>query len=300
MEPKPLNHIFIFGLGYTGNAVGELLKQQGWKVSGTSRDQSGANQLAAQGYYSYVFNETTPIEPMVLNGVTHILLSIPPDDEGDLVFKTHGQDIAKRAKNLEWVGYLSTTGVYGDRKGEWVDETSSLAPSTKRGEKRVLAETQWMDLYKSHSLPIHLFRLAGIYGPGSNQLEKVVAGKAKRRIKQGQVFSRIHVEDIAGMLVSSMKTPRAGEAYNICDDEAAPPQDVVTYAAELLNIEPPQEIKFNPDDMTAMGLSFFAESKRVSNEKIKTELDYKLKYPTYREGLKALLPSVGKSKGKAG
>ena len=301
MEQNPqsnLNHLFVFGLGYTGKALSHLLKAQGWKVSGTSRNQESADQLADEGFYSYVFNETTPLEPAILDGVTHILLSIPPNDDGDLVFKAHAQDFSKRAKNLKWVGYLSTTGVYGDRQGDWVDETSDLAPSTKRGEKRVLAEKQWFDLYEASDVPVHSFRLAGIYGAGSNQLEKVASGKAKRRIKQGQVFSRIHVEDIAGMLEASIKSPNPGQAYNICDDEAAPPQDVVTYAAELLGVEPPEEIQFNPNDMTPMGLSFFAESKRVSNEKIKAELGYQLKYPTYREGLKALLPTVGKAKGK--
>ena len=295
MEQNRVNHLFIFGLGYTGKVLGDLLKKQGWKISGTSRDKAGAEQLAQNGFYSYVFNETTPLEPAVFDGVTHILLSIPPNDEGDLVFKTHGSDIAQRAQQLKWVGYLSTTGVYGDHQGGWVDEETALTPSTERGEKRVWAEIQWQSLFQSNKLPIHIFRLAGIYGPGSNQLEKVAAKKAKRRIKEGQVFSRIHVDDIAGMLIASMNSPHAGEAYNICDDEAAPPQDVVTYAAQLLGVDPPQEILFNPDDMTPMGLSFFAESKRVSNEKIKRDLGYTLKYPTYREGLKALLPSVGKS-----
>jgi len=295
MEQNHVNHLFIFGLGYSGKVLGGLLKKEGWKVSGTSRDQIGAEQLAQDGFYSYVFNDTTPIEPAILDDVTHILLSIPPNDEGDLVYKVHGIDIAKRAAQLSWIGYLSTTGVYGDHQGGWVDEKTALSPSTERGEKRVLAEIQWRSLFQSNKLPIHFFRLAGIYGPGSNQLEKVAAGKAKRRIKKDQVFSRIHVDDIAGMLIASMTSPHAGQAYNICDDEAAPPQDVVTYAAELLGVTPPPEILFNPDDMTPMGLSFFAESKRVSNEKIKHELGYKLKYPTYKQGLKALLPSIGKS-----
>lgn len=290
-----MRHLFVFGMGYTGKILAKHLSDEGWKVSGTSRDQAGADQLIKTGYNAHVFNNDSPLDPKVLNDVTHILLSIPPNDDGDLVYKSHGQDIAKLTENLKWVGYLSTTGVYGDRGGDWVDETADLTPSTKRGEKRVLAEGQWRKLYAQNGVPVHAFRLAGIYGPGSNQLEKVAQGKAKRRIKQGQVFSRIHVEDIAGMLLASIHAPCPGQNYNICDDEAAPPQNVVTYAAELLAVDPPPEIEFNPDDISPMGLSFFAESKQVSNEKIKTELNYQLKYPTYREGLKALLPTVGKS-----
>ena len=287
-----MSHLFCFGLGYSGQVIGNLLQTQGWKVSGTTRDITSKVRLEQDGFTMHLFDDDHHISPDILNDVSHVLLSIPPGEAGDLVFLQYGNELAARAENIEWVGYLSTTGVYGDRQGEWVDENSPLTPSTKRGEKRLKAETDWLSLYESNNLPVHLFRLAGIYGPDSNQLEKVAAGTAKRRRKPGQVFSRIHVEDIAGIVIASMKKPNPGQAYNVCDDEAAPPQDVVTFAAHLLNMEPPPEVMFDPKDMSAMGLSFFAESKRVSNEKVKSELGYVFKYPTYREGLKALLPTV--------
>lgn len=287
-----MSHLFCFGLGYSGQVIGNLLQAQGWKVSGTTRDITSKVRLEQDGFTMHLFDDDHHISPDILNDVSHVLLSIPPGEAGDLVFLQYGNELAARAENIEWVGYLSTTGVYGDRQGEWVDENSPLTPSTKRGEKRLKAETDWLSLYESNNLPVHLFRLAGIYGPDSNQLEKVAAGTAKRRRKPGQVFSRIHVEDIAGIVIASMKKPNPGQAYNVCDDEAAPPQDVVTFAAHLLNMEPPPEVMFDPKDMSAMGLSFFAESKRVSNEKVKSELGYVFKYPTYREGLKALLPTV--------
>jgi len=287
-----MNHLFCFGLGYSAQALARVLKEKGWKISGTTRDVASKAQLEDAGYQMFLFDDQHPISGDVLEDVSHVLLSIPPGKEGDPVFSRLGEVLAERAKNLQWVGYLSTTGVYGDRKGGWVDENSPLNPSTARGEKRLQAETDWLGLYASSDLPVHIFRLAGIYGPGSNQLEKVAAGKANRRIKPGQVFSRIHVDDIVGILMASMDRPNPGQAYNVCDDEAAPPQDVVTFAAQLLHVEPPEEVAFNPQDMTAMGLSFFAESKRVSNSRVKSELGYVFKYPTYREGLKALLPTV--------
>ena len=287
-----MNHLFCFGLGYCGEALADALIDQGWKISGTTRDNATLERLRKKGFSMVLFDGNNTISPDTFDGVSHILLSIPPNKDGDPVFLKHGSDLAKRAKDLRWVGYLSTTGVYGDRQGGWVDEMSELTPSTERGEKRLKAETDWLSLYEESQLPIHLFRLAGIYGPGSNQLEKVIAGKARRRIKDGQVFSRIHVDDIVGILMASMNNPHPGRAYNLCDDEAVPPQDVVTHAAELLDVEPPEEVAFDPDNMTPMGLSFFAESKRVSNRRVKTELGYKMKYPTYREGLKALLPTV--------
>ena len=293
-----MKHFFCFGLGYTGQAVAQTLKKQGWQVSGTTRDEKTRQQLAERGFETFLFNDETRLPEDGLDGVTHILLSIPPGEMGDPVFVRHHNLLAKHASKLQWVGYLSTTGVYGDRQGGWVDEDSTLAPSTKRGEKRLKAEADWRSLVESCLLPVHFFRLAGIYGPGSNQLEKVVAGTARRRIRPGQVFSRIHVDDIVGMLIASMNKPNPGRVYNLCDDEAAPPQDVVTFAARLLGVEPPEEIAFDPDAMTPMGLSFFAESKRVSNQRIKDELGYDLKFPTYREGLTALLPTLG-APGKA-
>ena len=187
------------------------------------------------------------------------------------------------------MGYLSTTGVYGDHGGAWVDEATALTPNTERGQRRLAAEEQWLALHRDHGLPVHVFRLAGIYGPGRNTLDNLRDGTAKRVVKPGQVFSRIHVDDIAGVLLASMARPNPGRAYNVADDEPCPPQDVVTFAAELLGLAPPHEIPFEDARLSPMARSFFADSKRVSNARIKSELGYSLRFPTYREGLKSLI-----------
>ncbi len=193
---------------------------------------------------------------------------------------------------MKWVGYLSTTGVYGDRGGDWVDEDSPLEPTTARGQRRLEAERSWLRLHSDFGLPVHLFRLAGIYGPGRNTLLNVRDGSAKRIIKPGQIFSRIHVEDIAGVLAASIAKPNPGRAYNVCDDEPCPPQEVVAFAADLLGLPLPPEIPFEQAELSPMAKSFYADSKRVSNRRIKTELGYKLIYPNYRDGLRALLPTL--------
>ncbi|MFZ5674068.1 MAG: SDR family oxidoreductase [Pseudomonadota bacterium] len=272
-------HLFCFGLGFTGQALARRLRAQGWTVTGTSR---------AGGDGTLAFDGSAPVPAAALDGVTHLLISVPPGGPGDPVLNRHADDLAHRAKQFQWAGYLSTTGVYGDRHGGWVDETSPLEPSTERGHRRLAAETQWRGL----GLPLHIFRLAGIYGPGRNQLVSLLDGTAKRIVKPGQIFSRIHVEDIAGVLEASITRPRPGRAYNVCDDEPCPPQEVVAYAAALLKREAPPEIAFADAGLSPMAKSFYAESKRVSNQRIKEELGYQLLYPTYREGLTALLPTL--------
>jgi nucleoside-diphosphate-sugar epimerase len=272
-------HLFCFGLGFSAKALASRLKARGWKVSGTSR--SGEDG-------TIVFDGTGPLPPACFDGITHLLISVPPGESGDPVLRHHANDLRQLAPALEWAGYLSTTGVYGDRHGEWVDETSPLQPSTARGHRRLAAENEWLAL----GLPLHIFRLAGIYGPGRNQLVSVLDGSAKRIIKPGQIFSRIHVGDIAGVLAASIAKPNPGRAYNVCDDEPCPPQDVVAFAAKLLGRTPPPEIAFGDADLSPMAKSFYAESKRVSNKRIKEELGYRLIYPSYREGLTALLASL--------
>jgi nucleoside-diphosphate-sugar epimerase len=226
---------------------------------------------------------------------------VPPDAKGDAVIDHHAADIAA-LPDLRWVGYLSTTGVYGDRGGEWIDESAGLHPSGTRGAARVAAERAWLDLERfGHK--VHLFRLAGIYGPGRSALDTVRNGTAKRIVKPGQVFSRIHVDDIATVLEASIAKPNGGAAYNVCDDEPAPPQDVIAYAAALLGREPPPEIPYAEaaPAMSDMARSFYMDSKRVANTRIKTELEVKLAYPDYRTGLRALLaaeqaPAFGRFK----
>ncbi len=198
-------------------------------------------------------------------------------------------EIGARGSSLAWLGYLSTTGVYGDHQGGWVGESTPLAPSTRRGRWRMEAEAAWQALAAETGLPLHIFRLAGIYGPGRGPFEKVRQGTARRIIKPGQVFSRIHVEDIAQVLEASIARPNPGAAYNLCDDDPAPPEDVIAHAAELLGLPVPPAIPFDEAEMTPMARSFYAESKRVRNDRIKKELGVDLLYPDYRSGLAALL-----------
>ncbi|WP_119388638.1 SDR family oxidoreductase [Taklimakanibacter lacteus] len=268
-------HLFCFGLGFSARTLVRRLMPQGWTISGTSR---------AGGDGTIAFDGSTPLPHGTFDGVTHLLISIPPGETGDSALKCHADDLRRIAPQLRWAGYLSTTGVYGDRHGDWVDETSPLAPTTVRGERRLDAETAWGRL----GLPLHIFRLAGIYGPGRNQLVSILDGTAKRIVKPGQIFSRIHVADIAGVLEASITRPDPGRAYNVCDDEPCPPQDVVAFAADLLKRPAPPEIAFDDAELSPMARSFYAESKRVANKRIKDELGYRLIYPTYREGLTAL------------
>ena len=281
--------LFCFGFGFSAEALARRLAPKGFAVAGTTRSEAKAMRMKAEDVEPWLFADGKGIaDPeRALAGTTHLLVSTPPGQEGDPVLAAHAGFLSRLAPQLEWVGYLSTTGVYGDRQGEWVDEESALTPDTERGLRRVRAEEDWRAL----GAPLHIFRLAGIYGPGRNQLRSLKDGKAKRIVKPGQVFSRIHVDDIAAVLEASIARPDPGAAYNVCDDEPAPPQDVVLYAAELLCMTPPPEIPFEEADLSPMAASFYADSKRVSNRRIRQELGVDLSFPTYREGLKALLDS---------
>lgn len=268
--------LLSFGHGYSAQALVPLL--DGWRVIGTSRT---AGKRVQDGVEPVQFPGTDM--GAYLDAATHLLISAGPDEAGDPVLRELRDEITKR--EFEWVGYLSTTGVYGDHQGGWVDEDTPLTPSTRRGQWRVAAEAEWMAM----DLPLHIFRLAGIYGPGRGPFSKVRAGTARRIIKDGQVFSRIHVEDIAQVVAASIAQPNAGAVYNLCDNDPAPPQDVIGYAAELLGLPLPEAVDFETADMTPMARSFYAESKRVKNDRIKDELGVVLKYPDYRVGLQALL-----------
>ncbi len=283
-----MNHILCFGLGFTAGTLAERLARRGWTVSATSRSAAGAQAIAALGYRGLVFDGSKPLPPEAFDGVTHVIDSAPPGDDGDPVLRQHARDFAARARQFAWVAYLSTTGVYGDHGGGLVTEDTPLTPNTERGHKRLLAETQWLGLWREHALPVQIFRLAGIYGAGRNQLLSLLDGSAKRVIKPGQVFSRIHVEDIANTLEASIANPRPGRAYNVCDDEACPPQDVVEFGARLLGLPVPPDVPIESAQLSPMTKSFYADSKRVSNARIVTELGVRLSYPTYREGLTAI------------
>lgn len=282
--------LFCFGLGYSALRLARALGSDGWDVAGTCRSPEKQADLEAQGITAYLMNGDELPDPTAFAAASHVLVSIPPDADGDPVARAFGDALAA-SDTLRWFGYLSTTGVYGDKGGGWVDENTPADPNTTRGARRVAAEQAWKDLFESQGLPVHIFRLAGIYGPGRNQLESLRAGTAKRIVKPGQVFSRIHVDDIVAVLRASIAQPNPGAVYNVCDDEAAPPQDVVTHAARLLGVEPPPEIPFDEAALSPMARSFYADNKRVRNDRIKTELGLTLAYPTYREGLAALLAS---------
>ena len=281
------NRLLSFGHGYSAMALTPLLLAEGWEVIGTTRKPERAEAITASGATARIWPGDNLADDLA--GATHILISAGPGPEGDPVLNALADQIAETAPHLEWLGYLSTTGVYGDHQGAWVDEDTALSPSTKRGTLRVEAETAWQALAAQAGLPLHIFRLAGIYGPGRGPFAKVRKGTARRVIKKGQVFSRIHVEDIAQVLAASIARPRPGAIYNLCDDDPAPPQDVIAHAAELLGAPMPPAVDFETAEMTPMARSFYAESKRVRNDLIKTELDVRLRYPSYRDGLPALL-----------
>ena len=283
-----MNHLLCFGLGFSARVLAARVARRGWLVSATSRSETGASAIAAHGYRALVFDSGAALAATDFDGVSHVLVSAPPDEAGDVVLRRHRDLFAARAAQFAWVGYLSTTGVYGDHDGGPVSEDTPLTPHTERGHRRLLAEPQWLELWRAQGLPVHLFRLAGIYGPGRNQLLSLIDGSARRIIKPGQVFSRIHVEDIAAVLEASMARPRPGRAYNVCDDEPAPPQDVVAHGANLLGLPVPPDIAFEQASLSPMARSFYADSKRVSNARIKEELGVRLAYPSYREGLAAL------------
>ena len=278
--------LFCVGFGFTAQ---ELVRQNPeWQVWGTSRSRQ-----VFEGDLSHVKligfdGSQAPIElDSFADQITHILLSVPPNDQGDPVFAVLAEKLVQ-LKNLKWVGYLSTTGVYGDLQGGTATEDTACNPSGVRGRRRVNAERQWLDLYEKYQLPVHIFRLPGIYGPGRNQMVSLQKGKAHRIVKEGHVFSRIHVSDIAAILSASIGQPNPGRIYNVSDDLAAPPQDVVTYAAKLLGVDPPPYQDFETADLSPMARSFYSDNKKISNARIKSELGISLRFPTYKVGLKAL------------
>ncbi len=280
-------NLLIFGYGYSARYLVAHLDMPPDHVRVTTRSADKAAKLAAQGLTARVFPGTDMAAD--LDWASHVLITAGPEDAGDPVLAEARDAVIAAARRLRWVGYLSTTGVYGDHAGGWVDETTPLTPSTERGKARVAAEREWLDLHRDHGLPVHVFRLAGIYGPGRGPFEKVRDGSARRIIKKGQVFSRIHVEDIAQVLAASMARPDPGAVYNVCDNDPAPPQDVIGHAAELLGLPLPPAIPFEQAELSPMAASFYAESKRVDNRRIKEDLGVRLRYPDYRAGLAAML-----------
>jgi len=284
-----MSALVCFGLGYCARVLAKRLQDKGWSVLGTTRSTQRAVALRALGFEIAIFDGEQPGKDVqqALKQATHVLVSIAPGQAGDPVLARHTDDLAL-AERLEWIGYLSTVGVYGDHGGAWVEEDTALKPTSERSVARVAAERQWLNFGEAADKPVHLFRLAGIYGPGRGPLENLRRGKARRIVKPGQIFNRIHVDDITSVLEASIAHPRGGAIYNVTDDKPAPPQDVVAYAAEVLGACAPPEIAFEDAQLSPMGRSFYGENKRVSNARIKQELGVELAYPSYREGMKAL------------
>ena len=285
--------LFCFGYGYVSEQLSLALHENDqWTIAGTTRDPDKLEKLHDKGVEAYRYGPHKPLtDPgFALRDVTHILISIPPDDQGDPSFLMHADDILK-IDTLQWFGYLSTTGVYGDKDGAWVDENSEISPTSKRGSRRVKAESQWLKLYQTKALPLHIFRLAGIYGPGRSALDSIRAGIARRIEKPGHAFNRIHVDDIVQTLMASMNNINPGQAYNLADDKPAASHEVISYACDLLDIEPPPLIPIQDADMAPIARSFYKDNKRISNHKIKHELGVDLRYPSYEEGLQACLAS---------
>ncbi len=282
-------NLFIFGLGFSGRTIAERRLARGDTVTGTVRSHDKAQALSAAGIPARVFGpdgHDNAIDADVA-GSEALLISVPPGTGGDPVLAAYTRQIAA-APNLRWIGYLSTIGVYGDHGGAWVDEQTPATPTNARSIERAAAEQAWLAFGAANNIAVQIFRLAGIYGPGQSQLVQLARGTARRIVKPGQVFNRIHVEDIARAVDASLDRPRPGAIYNVTDNEPAPPQDVVTFAASLCGVAPPREISLDDAGLTAMGRSFYAESKRVRNDLLRNELGVTLAYPTYREGLTAL------------
>jgi nucleoside-diphosphate-sugar epimerase len=282
---------FCFGLGFTGSALVLELRAKNWTASGTCREKDHQDLWDRAGVQSYYFdgNDVSEAVESAVREASHVLVTIPPQkDAGDVVLK-HCKKILTSGSQLRWLGYLSTTGVYGNRDGDWVDETSELKPEFDHQRRRLEAEGQWRDLYRKHQVPVHIFRLAGIYGPGRNLLQRVRQGSARRIDQPGLVFNRIHVEDVVQVLSASMDHPHPGEIYNVSDDLPSSPADAVAFACELLRVEVPPLIALENAELSKMGRAFYQTNKKVRNDKIKAELGVQLRYPDYKAGLRALL-----------
>ncbi len=292
MSPQPKaplsGRLFCFGLGFSARALARRLAAAGWQVAGTTRSPERAAELRAAGFEAHLFGRDRPLDPAALDGTTHLLVSIAPDDAGDPVLDVHGPALAALPA-LAWIGYLSTTGVYGDWQGREVDETSELRGAKGRNRRRIEAEAAWLALHAGHGLPVHVFRLAGIYGPGRSALDQVRAGRARRIDKPGHLFSRIHVEDIATVLEASMARPHPGRIYNVCDDEPAEAAAVTAHACELLGVAAPPLVPLDEAQLSPMARSFWEDNRLVSNRRLHRELGVTLAYPNYRAGLAAIL-----------
>ena len=280
--------LFVFGYGYAGRALARRLKPRGWSVSASVRDPADAERLKAEGVTAIPVSDREQLAEALAN-TRALLIAAPPDAGGCPGLQAMVPALAQARAFPDWTGYLSTTGVYGDRQGGWVFEASRLSAQSVEGARRVGAERDWLEVGRGMGLTVTIFRLPGIYGPGRSAFDRLRAGKARRIISPSQVFSRIHVDDLAAGLEASIAQPRAGGVYNLCDDEPAANSDVIAHAAGLLGMDPPPEVTLADAELPAAAMRFYAESKRVSNARAKAELGWRPQHPTYREGLAAIL-----------
>ena len=282
-----MTSLLCIGLGYSAQVLAARVAADGWRIVGTSTTADGANRIATLGHEGIVFDGNAPSEPLraALTSATHILISAPPDANGDPLLRHHAADLA-RATHLKWIGYFSTIGVYGDHGGAWIDETTPAHPTNVRSRWRLDAENAWLDLGQRTHIRTEVFRLPGIYGPGRGPLESVRKGTARAIVKPGQVFNRVHVEDIANVIAAAIARPTEHTVYNVTDDEPAPAHEVLVYAAGQLGLPAPPLIDFDSADLTPMARSFYSECKRTSNARIKSALGVTLLFPTYRDGMK--------------
>lgn len=278
--------LFCIGYSYCARVLAERLAPRGWRILATARDAQKAEVLQREGVEVLGW----PLDDLeaVLPPHAHVLISAPPGEAGDPFLTDHRDALLALKDRVAWIGYLSTTAVYGDHGGGAVDEATPMNASSERGKRRVKAEHDWLALAEA-GLPVHTFRLAGIYGPGRGPFEKIRRGVAQRIVKKDQVFGRIHVEDIATVLEASIAQPQPGTAYNVTDDLTCPPQEVIGHAADLLGLPRPPLVAFEDAEMSPMARSFYGENKRVLNGRIKESLGVSLAYPTYREGLTGIL-----------
>ncbi len=285
-----MSYLFCFGLGYSAEHLAELLAARGWRIGGTGTTPEAVERIRRLGYEGHIFDGEAPTARLasLLDSVTHVLISIPPDAAGDPVLRWHAVHLAT-AERLEWIGYLSTVGVYGDHQGGWVDETTPATPISDRSRYRLAAENAWLSFGRAHAKRVEIFRLAGIYGPGRSVVDDLRQGVARRIVKPGQVFNRIHVADIAATLLAAIEAPAKHSIYNVADDEPTDSETVMLYAADLIGVSPPPPITLADAKLSPMARSFYAECKRVSNRRIKLDLGVKLGYPSYREGLRAIV-----------
>lgn len=282
------SHLLALGCGYSAKRLARTLLADGWMVSGTSRSDDGCAVLKDLGITPWLFDGSASLPDQAFDRVSHILVSVPPGPDGDLSLTLHRERLLN-APDLTWIGILSTTGVYGDAKGAWIDEDFPPAPLTEANERRLEMERGWLEFAAASGKSVQIFRLPGIYGPGRSPFARLRAGQAKRLIKKGQVFNRIHVDDIVAACLAGMNKPTAGPVFHIADGVPASSSDVLSHAAELLGMPPPPAMPLEEADLPPMALHFYQECKRLDISRARAELGFAPRYANYREGLKAIL-----------